>query len=640
VAQSRREQTESFLNSEVTKYSYAGRLKLFASSWKSITSDPYILSIISGYKIVFRQTPRQVACAHRISHCPENLQIIDNLIERLTTIGAIENVEPCKNQFISSVFIVPKSDGTHRLVLNLRDLNNFVENSHFQMEDARTATNLLTSDCYMCTLDLKDAFHLIPIHPSSRKYLRFYWRDKLYQYTCLPFGLCSAPRIFTKVIRPILGHLRSRGLKSVGYLDDFLLLGDNFDACTENYKVTKILFESLGFLINESKSQAIPVTRILYLGLLFDSKSMSVYLPDHKVIKIRRLVRQALKYKKMSVLSLSQLVGNLVAACPAVRYGQMYIKRLEFDKIVGLRHSNGNYEHQLTLSSESCEDLRWWLNHDYTLGCKIKADRYNIEIYSDASLTGWGAHLGIHIAKGHWNINEKLHINVLELMAVYNALRSFDIPVNSSVLLRLDSSTAIAYINKQGGCRSTQCSAVAKKIWLWCEQRNVWLFATYINTKKNFVADYLSRNCMDSSDYKLSNEAFSVLCSTFGSPNIDLFASDQTAQCEKFVSWLPSPNCYQVDAFSFKWKDGFYAFPPFCLIPRVLRKIRLDGANGIVIVPDWPTQSWYPEFLSMVTRKVIRLGPSNNLLYSPYYREPLSICKSLVLLAAVLSGNT
>lgn len=88
----------------------------------------------------------------------------------------------------------------------------------------------------------------------------------------------------------------------------------------------------------------------------------------------------------------------------------------------------------------------------------------------------------------------------------------------------------------------------------------------------------------------LGRLAFNAISEEFGPFDIDLFASLLNAKCEMYVSWIPDPNSLAVDAFTLSWKEFyFYAFPPFIFIPRVLRKIIDDKAEGILIVPWWPS---------------------------------------------------
>lgn len=107
---------------------------------------------------------------------------------------------------------------------------------------------------------------MIPVHAKFRKYLRFRFNKKLYQYTVLPFGICTAPLVFTKLLKPVISLLRSSGLRSVVYLDDFLLLGNTYTVCSDNVLKAKTLLESLGFVINQEKSKLDPSTNVKFLG--------------------------------------------------------------------------------------------------------------------------------------------------------------------------------------------------------------------------------------------------------------------------------------------------------------------------------------------------------------------------------------
>ncbi|KYN21862.1 hypothetical protein ALC57_05756 [Trachymyrmex cornetzi] len=113
----------------------------------------------------------------------------------------------------------------------------------------------------------------------------------------------------------------------------------------------------------------------------------------------------------------------------------------------------------------------------------------------------------------------------------------------------------------------------------------------------------------------LEREAFilSIIESQFGRFDIDLFASAINAELDildvcspRFVSWLPDLLAYAVDAFLLDWSIFyFYAVPPFALITRVLRKIITDKAEGILVVPWWPAQPWFPLFNRLISSQPI-----------------------------------
>ena len=123
----------------------------------------------------------------------------------------------------------------------------------------------------MATMDLKDAYFLIPIARSYKKYLRFCFKGKLFQFNCLPFGLCTGPRVFTKLLKPLAHMLRSMGLLSVIYLNDILLLGNTVQNCSLNVQKTKSLVKSLGFILNFDKCLLIPSNERTFLGFVIDS---------------------------------------------------------------------------------------------------------------------------------------------------------------------------------------------------------------------------------------------------------------------------------------------------------------------------------------------------------------------------------
>lgn len=182
------------------------------------------------------------------------------------SLGAIVECSPCENQYLSSIFLVPKPDGSKRFILNLKQLNRFISTSHFKLEDIRTVLKLVNPGYYMGKLDLKNAYFLIPISCKDRKYLRFVFKDVLYEFTCLPFGLNTAPYVFTKVMKPVVSFLRAQGFISCIYLDDILCLGDSFDQCKSNLECSLQLLEELGFIINSIKSSLQPKQTCQYLG--------------------------------------------------------------------------------------------------------------------------------------------------------------------------------------------------------------------------------------------------------------------------------------------------------------------------------------------------------------------------------------
>lgn len=597
------------------------------------------MSVIKGYKLPFQKMPSQSRPPCEPGWSPVEQNVIRLAINELVEIGAITLVQSCQGQYVSKIFVILKSDGTPRLILNLKSLNTFLYTTHFKMENYKTVERLIQRETFMSSLDLKNAYHLIPIIEQHRKYLRFCFNGKLYQYNCLPFGLSSAPLVFTKMLKPIVSLLRSRNLMSVVYLDDFLLLGDSYTNCENNVKNTVTLLEKLGFLINYKKSKLVPSTEIKYLGFLFNSLSMTISLPKEKIVKMTALLKKISVRHSTSIRKFAKFLGTLCSNCPAVKYGWVYTKNFERQKFFALQQSNGDFNAQMLLPASLREDFEWWIKHIPTASNSILKDSYRLEVFSDASKTGWGGYCNAEHVYGFWTESEKsYHINYLELKAVFFVTQHFakDL-INSSILCRIDNSTAIAYINKMGSVQHQALNQLSRLIWQWCEQKNIFLFASYIKSKDNVQADKASRmHLAKETEWELMDEAFRDIVEGFGMPDIDLFATSFNTKCKKFVSWLGDPQCVAVDAFTCDWsKFFFYAFPPFSVILRVLRKITEDQARGVVVVPFWPSQPWYPLFSSLLVSKPLFFQPSEKLLS---FRElPHPLWEKIFLVAGVLS---
>jgi len=619
---------------------YAGRLKYFLKAWERITDNQNILNAIVGYKIPFISEPQQSQWPAQIQFNEEENNYIKDKIAELLANGVIRTTDATEVKFMSNIFLVPKSENDFRLILNLKKLNSFVHNEHFKMDDYRSACTLVSENCFMAILDLKDAYHLIPVDPSDQFFLCFMWNNIIYRYTCIPFGLSTAPRLFTKLFKPVLGKLRSKGYSSVGYIDDFLLLGNSEMDCLNNLKRTKALFTKLGWLINEKKT-VLPCQQVTYLGFVFNSIQMTIALKPKKQAMIITLANHVLKCnsdKQLTCLLLAKFIGNLVAATPTVPYGELYVRQLELEKTKALEINGGEFSGQLILSAEAISDIYWWQVKVQQSFKSIRCIQYDLVLTTDASLTGWGAHDSVNTLHGHWNTVEKrLHINTLELMAIEKALNSLG-KKGRNILIRTDSTTAIAYINNFGGCRSAINHKVAKRIWQQCEKLSQHIYASYISTHCNFVADSLSRIQLDETDFSLNSTEFDTICRRLGRPEIDLFATAVTKKCKLFVSWYPQPGCLAVDAFTIRWTSFYYAFPPFALVSKVLKKAKFQQASGIIVVPFWPTQSWFPMFLEMSVQTLI-LGPHENLIFCPYKNRPHVLNRNLQLMAGLISKN-
>ena len=187
---------------------------------------------------------------------------------------------------LSTIFLRPKKDGTYRTILNLKAFNEFIAYHHFKMDTLEAAVNMMRPGFFMALVDLKDVYYTVPIIPSHQKYLKFCLDGVFYKYTCLPNGLASAPRIFTKLLKPVYATLRSKGHLKSGYINDSYLQGDTSAECHKNVIDTIPLFTKLRFHIHPEKSVFIPSQKLTFLGFVLDSIAMTVMLTAGQVAEV------------------------------------------------------------------------------------------------------------------------------------------------------------------------------------------------------------------------------------------------------------------------------------------------------------------------------------------------------------------
>ena len=204
--------------------SCVGKLATKVDEWSKITTDPWILESVRAYRLEFKTKPIQISPPLQPSRSEGECKLIQREIDSLLLKGAITVAQHSKDEFLSNIFLVPKKTGDLRPVINLKPFNKFVHDIHFKMENIESVKQLLRTGDFMATIDLKDAYFSIPIDIRDRKYLRFLWNYTLYEFTCLPFGYSLAPRTFTKILKPAQAVLRRKGIRSVCYIDDILVL--------------------------------------------------------------------------------------------------------------------------------------------------------------------------------------------------------------------------------------------------------------------------------------------------------------------------------------------------------------------------------------------------------------------------------
>ena len=164
----------------------AGNIAKHINGWRSLTSDERILSIVMGCQLEFDEPPCQTKAPRVTNLSAKEAQIASVEVQKLLDKGVITKATHDVDEFISTIFTRPKRDGSHRLILNLKKLNEHIVYHHFKMDSLQSAVQLMKPHCWMAVLDLKDAYYSVPIRKDHRKYLRFEHDGQLYEFVCLP----------------------------------------------------------------------------------------------------------------------------------------------------------------------------------------------------------------------------------------------------------------------------------------------------------------------------------------------------------------------------------------------------------------------------------------------------------------------
>ena len=243
---------------------------------------------------------------------PSKDQALATCIQSLLSKNAIERVENVKSLgFYSRLFLVPKPHQRWRPVIDLSRLNTFLHVEKFKMETPESIRTSLISGEWVSSIDLSDAYLHIPIHPNSRKYLRFCYKSQVFQFTSLPFGLATAPQVFTMIVKEVKLMALSRGLRLHQYLDDWLIRSQSQEEAQVNTQAVVDLTQSLGWIINQEKSELKPTQVFSFVGNEYHLDSALVKPTQERWLKLQDLILRLKSKHVLTARCLMSLIGLL-----------------------------------------------------------------------------------------------------------------------------------------------------------------------------------------------------------------------------------------------------------------------------------------------------------------------------------------
>ena len=282
-----------------------GRLSLFVAQWQNITGDHFIISVVrQGCQITVQNNfrgggLREVTVPPRdqkshIAICKE--------IQELVLKKAIVQIDDFPLLCLSPICVIPKKTGDLRVILNLKKINVFISVQHFRMERLNVILPNLRLQDWAVSIDLKDAYLHVPVHPQSRRLLGFKFLDKTYVYKVLPFGLKDSPWVFSRIVATVIAHLRLQGIRIYYYMDDWLLVAESQSLLQSHLQATLQLAQRLGFIVNLKKSVLTPQRMPVYLGASLDIPRLIARPVERRVVALQSLIHELIAYPTVPAL--------------------------------------------------------------------------------------------------------------------------------------------------------------------------------------------------------------------------------------------------------------------------------------------------------------------------------------------------
>ena len=540
---------------------------------------------------------------HLFQHQEYAQGLADGSGHALVQRGNRASVCPETKGFFSRLFLVPKKTGDLRPVIDLSRLNDHLVNPRFKMDTQASVRASIRENEWTVSIDIQDAYLHVPMARSVRKYLRFMVNGRVYQFTCLPFGLATSPREFTKLLRPVVQLLRLQGIKLHVYLDDWLIRASSAVQARTHADLVLQVLQHLGWVINFSKSDLVPSQQFDFIGMQFNTCAYTVAPLPKMRVKIQNTLDHWRSHPLISARDLHRLLGMLTFMATLVPRGRLRIRPIQWWASEVWCQETGSWSDRISVTPTILHQVAWWASPAVLQGVSLSVLETEITLFTDASSHGWGAQLGSRTLQGTWSLQQaSQHINLLEMEAVFLSVTRF-LPQLKSRVVRLmcDNAVVVSYINKEGGTKSFRLTRLTIRLLKFCDQKGIRLVPVHLPGSRNIQADALSRVGQTlAMEWAINGQLLHPVFSAWGTPVIDLFATFANRKLPVFASPFLDQRAKYIDAMSVPWSGMgmVYAFPPFKMLQAVLKKIcRSHNLSVILIAPRLMSASWMPELL-------------------------------------------
>ena len=495
------------------------RTPLVVEEWeKSLRGHPdrefcaYLLrGMAEGFRVGFQYNHSCTAAKSNMKSASDYPEVVDDYLRKEREAGCVIGPVDAKSLppvQVSRFGVIPKSQpGKWRLIVDLShpagsSVNDGIEPElctlkYTSVDEAVRRLVAMGPGALLAKLDVERAYRIVPVHPTDRLLLGMQWRGELYIDTALPFGLRSAPKIFSALADALLWIFNSHGIKAIHYLDDFLLFGEPHSSeCSQALSKALAICARLGIPVAVQKTEG-PTCVLVFLGIELDTSAGTLRLPQAKLSRLQEEIQRWLGRRVCTKRELLSLIGQLQHACCVVRPGRSFLRRM-----IGLAKVARELHHRIRLNKDFRSDLQWWACflpdwNGISMMSGLSQYRYSGTITSDASGT-WGC--GAYSSAGDWFQLEwpsswkGVHITVQELLPVVLAVALWGKQwQGKSIRCRCDNAAAVAIVNS-GSSKDDRAMHLMRSLFFFLAKYNVTLRAEHIPGSENGAADALSRN--------------------------------------------------------------------------------------------------------------------------------------------------
>jgi hypothetical protein len=558
---------------------------------------------------------------------PEELGFALKQAQEWVEMGALDAVaKPPSHVLVCNVVIAYRSGKMDRVCWAGNAINEGVRADPFRMESLQAVVRLMRKGDWMFSFDLKKGYFQIPLKREFREFTYMRIGERYYRWNVLMFGLSSAPKDFSFVIKKVLGLLRKQSIRCCFFIDDIIFFAASLQEIVRIRLIALDLFYQLGFRVSWPKSLLQPGTIIRHLGLDVCSVDGSVWAPEDKVMRLKGLAVDLLQRHTQpvpgrEVATLVGVLGSMRLAIPAAlilarglmrSLGQLPVL---YEKVINEKYWEvRDYSGEVSLAPLAVAELRFWVEGCWKLrGVRVK-EVSRTACFVDACPEGAGAVVARRLPSGAgetWSI-EQLRggawegriaeaSTAFELLNMWNVVEEFKNDWAGELVQICSDNVGAVFIMGRGCMKNSCLHALSLGIWRVAWQQNISLCAQYIGGDGIIAAgaDGLSRDS-DYGDCRLHPAVFAKLWKMW-QMEVDLFCSPSARQCNPEtgevllgVSPYRCANRVGIDGLTYNSPQVLYAFPPSALLQVLVPRAVKLGLRMVLIVPVWPQAMWWP----------------------------------------------